>query len=59
MGNKVSVQVTPEGLHGIIDHGKTVVIKTESEEEEEEEKDNSSPKCCCCSKLFACILGIL
>ena len=56
MGNYISVKITPEGLHGLRQEEKTVVIKTEAEEEEE---DDESGNCCCCSKFFACLFSIL
>jgi len=58
MGNYVTVKVTPEGLHGLRQADKTVVIKTEEEDDEEDDKEDSK-SCCCCSKLFACLFSIL
>lgn len=60
MGNKVNVQITPEGLHGVTPI-KHVTINTSNSEEDEDEEETSKKCCCCkcCLKIFACLFTVL
>tara|TARA_B100000902_G_scaffold192717_1_gene184135 strand:- start:2066 stop:2257 length:192 start_codon:yes stop_codon:yes gene_type:complete len=60
MGNRVSVQVTPEGLHGI-EPDRNIIFQSKStgdeadDDEEESDEGNKCGCCKCCIKIFACL----